>query len=159
MTHVSSPFYVDELPSSPDTLVVTAHFSGFSPRSLFSHWVDPTLLTRWWPQKAEIDARQGGSYHLSWPGMNWHLRGTYTAFDPGRQLAFTWRFDHESERPQEEVVITLDADGDGADLLLTHGPYPDTEEGREARRGHLQGWEHFLPKLQALAGNGKGKRA
>jgi uncharacterized protein YndB with AHSA1/START domain len=85
--------------------------------------------------------------------MDWHLRGRYTAVEPGALLAFTWRWDSDSaddpERLVRVVFASLDGGG-GTRLSVTHGTYGDSASEREARQGHLEGWTHFLAKLAAL---------
>jgi uncharacterized protein YndB with AHSA1/START domain len=137
-----------EIPSGPDRLIVKADIPKLSPEAAFTYWTRPELITKWWPQEAEIEPRLGGRYHLAWPGMNWHLRGVYTAFEPGRRLAFTWRWDHEPDAPERSVDITFAPGGEGTHLTATHGTYADTDADREERQGHLDGWTHFLSQLQ-----------
>lgn len=142
-----------QLPSGSNELVIVAEFSKIAPCEVFDYWTKPELLCMWWPQEAEIDARVGGVYHLAWPRMNWHLRGQYTRFEPGKRLAFTWKWDHDEEgKAVREVTIVLEPLPDrGTKLTLTHGPYTDSMEDQEVRiEHHLAGWQHFLPRLQSL---------
>ena len=148
---------VTQLPSGPNILLVEADFPAASPLTVFDYWTQPTLLQQWWPQEAELEPRAGGVYHLSWPQMNWRLRGVYTAFEPGKRLGFTWRWDHdEPDEPGREVLMVfepLPPDAPdrpvGTRLLLTHGPYSDTPADQELRiEHHLAGWQHFLLRLQ-----------
>jgi uncharacterized protein YndB with AHSA1/START domain len=140
-----------QLPSGPEILLVEADFPSASPLTLFNYWTEPSLLQQWWPQEAELQPQMNGSYHLSWFRMNWHLRGHYTHFEPGKFLAFTWRWDHDpSEEATREVTITFSpAATGGTHILLSHGPYANTPEDQELRiEHHLAGWEHFLGRLQ-----------
>jgi len=140
-----------QLPSSATTLIVEAHFPHASAQEVFDYWTQPALLQTWWPQEAEIEPQDGGKYHLSWPAMNWHLRGRYTCFEPGKRLAFTWRWDHDEEGTRDRIVSLLfEAEhGNGTRLQLTHGPYVETPEDQNVRLvHHLAGWLHFLPRLQ-----------
>jgi uncharacterized protein YndB with AHSA1/START domain len=144
---------ITKVPSSNDRLVIVAEISRLTPSEVFDYWTKPALLCRWWPQEAEINAHVGSNYHLSWPQMNWHLRGQYTCFEPAKQLAFTWKWDHDEEGTTvREVVITFEAiPGAGTKFSLTHGPYSNSAEDQEIRIGHhLAGWQHFIPRLQSL---------
>jgi len=152
---------VIQLPSGPNILLVEVDFPAALPHTVFDYWTQPALLRQWWPQEAEVESRVGGAYQLGWPQMDWHLRGRYTAFEPGKRLGFTWRWDHdEPDEPEREVLIVLEPlppdrpDGpDGTRLLLTHGPYSDTPADQELRiEHHLAGWQHFLPRLQQVLG-------
>ena len=145
---------ITQVSSDSNKLVITADINNLTPTEVFDYWTKPELLCKWWPQEAEIDARVGGAYHLSWPGMNWHLRGQYTGFESGKQLAFTWKWDHDEEGTAvREVTIMFEPLPEGGTkLMLTHGPYTDSAEDQEVRiEHHLAGWQHFIPRLQQLA--------
>jgi uncharacterized protein YndB with AHSA1/START domain len=105
-----------------------------APDVLFAYWTQSDLIRKWWPQR------------------NWHLRGNYTAFEPGKKLAFTWRWDHDPEHiPVTEVVIAFVPLTDGGTrMTLTHDHFSDSAEGQEMRLSHLEGWEYFIGKLQDL---------
>lgn len=71
------------------------------------------------------------------------VSGVYTAFEPGRRLAFTWNAD-----PNEETLVTiaLTPVEDGTELLLTHELFL-TEQSREA---HNKGWSTCLDGMEKL---------
>ena len=133
------------------TLALSYVYASCPPERLFAYWTQPDLLTQWWPQVAEVDARTGGSYHLAWPAMGWHLRGRYTEVREGELLAFTWKWDGDEEGGHERTVrVVCEPLGDGTQLTVTHGTYGDSPEEAQIRAGHVEGWTHFLGKLQAL---------
>ena len=144
---------VTQVPSTNDRLIVEAEFPSLSPELVFDCWTKPELLCQWWPQEAEVDGRVGGMYHLSWPKMNWHLRGRYTSYEPGKWLAFTWRWDHDEEgTATREVELLFEELAGGTRLMLTHGPYTDAVEDQNVRMEHpWEGWKYFLGRLQDLA--------
>jgi uncharacterized protein YndB with AHSA1/START domain len=149
---MTSPSAAQQVPSGSDWLVVMAAFPTIAPRALFDYWTNPTLLRRWWPQVATTDARVDGVYHFSWPGLGWSLRGYYTAFEPGKSLSFTWKWDNEPDlAPIRHVIVTFEtlAEG-GTQIMIIHGPYGETREDQEERAGHFDGWAHFLGKLQQV---------
>ncbi len=140
-----------ELPSAISTLIMAGDFPHCNPEALFAYWTRPELLCRWWPHEAETDPRLGGTYHLAWPAMNWHLRGRYIAIAPERRLAFTWAWDHEPDAPERQVDITFAPGVEGdTRLTITHGPYGDSDAERASRAGNIEGWQHFCAKLTAL---------
>lgn len=147
---------IREVDTPRDRLEIEAQFDSIAPAELFRYWTEPGLLARWWPKEAEVEAKKGGSYHLAWPNMEWHLRGTYHTFNPGRLLVFTWRWDHEPDAPTR--VVTLDfqplhTEG-GTRLHLTHGYYREhVPRELEERQGHLEGWHYFLDRLQQITQN------
>lgn len=143
---------VRQIASPRNVLVMTSDYDRTAQR-LFAQWTDPTLLTQWWPQEAEIEAHAGGSYHLAWPRQDWHLVGSYIAFEPDVCLAFTWRWLHEPELPTRYVVVTLAAlndgegGGDGTRLTVTHSLYGEEQAEQDQRQSHFDGWKHFLARL------------
>lgn len=148
MSENSSILY--QLETGSDAVKVTATFPQFKPAELFRYWVEPQLLPKWWSPEAEIVPQMGGAYHLAWQSMNWHLRGQYIAFEPGKRLAFTWKWDHEPDLPTREVDVRFEAAPDGSTILtVTHGHYSDSEVDQEDRQSHLDGWMHFLAQLHA----------
>ncbi|HMA34279.1 MAG TPA: SRPBCC domain-containing protein [Chloroflexia bacterium] len=150
-SHAAAPPVV-QLPSGPDQLILAAEFPALSPVQLFAYWTEPDLVCRWWPQEAHVEPRLGGHYRFSWPQMHWHLRGHYTTFAPGQALAFTWQWDHDPDQPERIVTLGLTPRATGGTrLTLTHGPYTDSADDQDERIAHhLEGWQHFLPKLQEM---------
>jgi uncharacterized protein YndB with AHSA1/START domain len=113
-------------------------------------WTEPDQLGRWWPEAAEMDAGTR-TVHLSWARMDWHLRGRIVEWQPSRRLAFTWRWDHEPDLPERTVTVTLTplVDESGTELRLTHGTYANGEAESADRQSHIDGWDFFLPRLEA----------
>jgi uncharacterized protein YndB with AHSA1/START domain len=86
--------------------------------------------------------------------MNWHLRGQYLTFESGKQLAFTWKWDHDVEGEQgREVALTFAPIlPTGTMLRLVHSPYTNSADDQKLRlEHHLAGWLHFLPRLLQIA--------
>jgi uncharacterized protein YndB with AHSA1/START domain len=139
---------IHPIPSEFDRVIVHAHFPNLSPEQTFDAFTTPDGLTRWWSPGAEVDARVGGAYHLTWTQQNWHLRGIYVEFVRGERLVFTWRWDHEPETPARMVEIDFVPESSGTNITLTHGFYAagDADE----RQGHIDGWLYFLGKLGGL---------
>ncbi len=139
---------VDQTSTKRDTIVMVAEFPAVPPGTLFAYWTEPELLRRWWPPEAEVDQMVGGQYHFSWPTMDWHLRGTYSAFEPARRLAFDWNWDHDDLPPRQVDLLFEPSPLGGTRLTLTHGAYGDSVREQEDRQGHIDGWSTFLPQLQ-----------
>lgn len=139
---------MSDISTDTSRLILRDEFAEVAAERLFGYWVTPALLTRWWPQVAEVEPQVGGAYAFSWPGAGWLLRGRYTAFEPGRELGFSWSWEHEPEAPVTEVGVSFEEmEGGGTVLTLTHGPYDGSAGSMEMRAGHLEGWTHFLGRL------------
>ena len=112
------------------------------PGAVYEHFVDPELLVRWWPSEAETDPRVGGEYRLSWEGPEVTLRGQYRRTVPGKQLAFTWKWDHE-DLPPRLVDVIFKASPWGCLVSVTHDAGSDEEAS-----DYTNGWIYFLSRLQ-----------
>jgi len=143
--------HVKQIDSSDDRIIIDAEFQNLSPESLFDYFTVPGLLERWWPSLAEVDPRIAGTYHFSWPKQGWHLRGSYTDFERGKRLGFSWKWDHEPSDNTNVSLIIETLPRRGSHLVLNHGSYSVDEEGRKRRQGHIDGWMHFLERLQSSA--------
>jgi uncharacterized protein YndB with AHSA1/START domain len=133
---------------------------------VFSYFVDPRKLEKWWPDEALIDPKPGGKLELSWPMMGWTLTGRFLEVvpvpggsetkgpAPGSEgkLSFTWSWKHAPELPERTVTIRVVAAEAGdygpmTHMLLVHGTYDDSDQDQDDRENHFDGWEHFLGKL------------
>lgn len=141
-----------QIPSAPNTAIVSGDFEQFSPMELYHHFTLPERIVRWWPQVAEMEVRIGGAFHLSWPSNDWHLRGEYTALDPGAHLGFTWHWDHDpSHIPAKQVDIWFSPLFEhGSRIGIFHGPFDGSSEDQASRQGIVEGWIHFGMILAGL---------
>ncbi len=115
-----------------------------TPEDVYRHFTDPDLLVQWWSEAATVDHRSG-RYELSWPSRDMRLLGEYLVKEPGRRLAFTWAFAHESFQPRT-VDVQLSAAEGGTRLVIehTHGPDPDE------RQGYIDGWKAYIERLREV---------
>lgn len=113
-----------------------------SPELVYEHFVDPELLVRWWPTQADTDPRVDGEYRMFWEGQGVTLRGRYRMVVPGKQLAFSWKWDHE-DLPPRLVDVIFKASPRGCVVSVTHDAGSDDEAS-----DYTNGWIHFLGRLQ-----------
>ncbi len=139
-----------QVSGNDDEVRFEAAFPAASPAQLFAYFTQPGRLIQWWPQTAEIEPRVGGRYRLAWPAMEWVLSGEFTDFAPARRLAFTWQWAHQPELPVRHVTLKFVPAGAGTRLDLTHGVYGVSEVEAADRQSHIDGWMHFLPRLQQV---------
>jgi uncharacterized protein YndB with AHSA1/START domain len=112
-----------------------------TPLAAFDHFTDPDLLTAWWPSEVETDPVVGGSFRLFFEGSGVTLRGRYRRVDPGKQLAFTWKWDHE-DLPPRLVDVIFKSSPRGCLVSVTHDAGSDEEAS-----DYANGWIHFLGRL------------
>jgi uncharacterized protein YndB with AHSA1/START domain len=123
-----------------------------SPALVFGAWTDPKQLVRWFgPEnvvalRAEADLRVGGKYRVvmrSDDGNEHDVSGVYREIVPNEKLVFTWAWRSTPER-ESLVTVTIQPDGDGALLTLTHSQLFD----ETAAKNHEHGWTGSLNKLE-----------
>lgn len=65
------------------------------------------------------------------------------------RLTFSWAWSHDPDDTGTTVTVEATAAATGSQLRVRHTGYLADDE----RIGsHLEGWQHFLPKLEAAAG-------
>ncbi len=97
---------------------------------------------RFWTTKLDaLERYVGGRYRIDGPGAGMAVSGEYVSVEPPNRLAFTWRWDGETE----ETLVTLElvATGDGTRLALTHERFSDDAD----RDNHAKGWSDCLDRL------------
>jgi hypothetical protein len=76
--------------------------------------------------------------------MNWQLRGARRTRESGRQLGFTWSWEHNT-LPERVVDVAFEPhQGDGTRLAAQHGFYTNSAEDVEDRNSHVAGRLHLL---------------
>ncbi|WP_199424866.1 SRPBCC family protein [Actinotalea solisilvae] len=122
------------------------------PERVYAAWTDPGLLGRWFCPNPDLalavtaDAVVGGRYRVDMGEGRYVAEGEYTALEPARLVAFTWRWT-TSEDPASQVRVDLaPADDGGTRLVLVHSGLADADDAS----GHAEGWELSLDRLERL---------
>lgn len=121
------------------------------PETIFPFFTDPTRMVQWKGISAQLDARPGGIYRVNVTGKD-VARGEYVEVTPYSKVVFTWGWEEEgSPLPPgaSTIEVTLTPDGEETVVRLRH--YGLTEE---QKKSHLEGWEHYMPRLEVVAGGG-----
>jgi uncharacterized protein YndB with AHSA1/START domain len=120
------------------------------PEAVFPFLTEPDKIVRWKGVEARVEATPGGEYRVQVTRRNVAV-GEYVEIEPPRRVVFTWGWEGDEQLPpgSSTVEIELVPDGDGTIVRLTHSGLP---EGADA--GQLEGWQHFLPRLAAVAAGG-----
>lgn len=61
-----------------------------------------------------------------------------------------WPPSHPTDAATHVDIAFYPLLGGGTVLTLIHERYPDAPAGQDLRAGHLEGWTHFLARLQGL---------
>ncbi len=124
------------------------------PATVFAAWTRPEMLARWFGphhtkvEQAEIDAREGGRFLVRLVednGERHGVGGTYTVFEPGLRLVFTWAWVSMPER-ESRVTVAFRVVPEGTEVTLTHDRFADADTATRHRRG----WTESLERLEAL---------
>jgi uncharacterized protein YndB with AHSA1/START domain len=137
---------------SVQTSVVREVKINAKPETVFSYLVDESKLRRWLSSGGAWKPRPGEAFRLQITSGDWSA-GKFVEVKPPSKVVFTfgWEAEDFSIKPGASTVeITVQPDGDGTLVRLTHSGIP-TQESAE-KHGH--GWEHYLERL-AIAATGK----
>lgn len=119
-----------------------------APSTVFEFLTDPVKMVRWMGTEAVLDPRPGGDYRVNITGHE-RVRGEVIEIVPHRRLVFTWGWENGvlPVAPGESTVeISLEPDGEGTLLRLTHRDLPP-----DMHAFHRLGWDYVLPRLAAVA--------
>ena len=124
-----------------------------SPETVWELLTDADEATRWMGQAAAFDLRPGGVYRVDViPGNV--ASGEFVEIDPPRRLVFTWGWEQGTSDlvppGSSTVEFELEPRGDGTLLRFRHRDLPSAESAES----HAHGWDHYLPRLAAVAAGG-----
>jgi uncharacterized protein YndB with AHSA1/START domain len=114
-------------------------WAAFTNADEYVAWVWPAD----WNSTCEIDLRIGGTFRVASEQMGLSIQGTYTEIDPITRLVMNWT---QTNREGDSLLtISIEPDGNGTTLMLTHDNFPD----EESRADHERGWTDCLSRLPA----------
>ncbi|MGC5170438.1 SRPBCC family protein [Microbacterium sp. DT81.1] len=119
-----------------------------APERVFEYMVTAEGITAWMGDWARVEPTPGGEFSVNIAGYG--ARGTFLEVDPPRRVTVTWGFEGSAALPpgSSTVSFELTATEAGTRLVVVHTDLPDGEVP-----GHIDGWNHFLPRF-ALAATG-----
>jgi uncharacterized protein YndB with AHSA1/START domain len=116
------------------------------PDRVFQWLVDPDRIVRWMGEVATIDPRPGGAFRLAYRSGD-VVSGKVLEIVPPERLVVSWGWEAPGDPTPpgaSRVEFSLIPAGSGTILRVRHsGLLP------EARQGHEEGWDYFLPRLDA----------
>ncbi|MEM0946814.1 MAG: SRPBCC domain-containing protein [Pseudomonadota bacterium] len=131
------------------SLRVTRFFAA-TPERVFDAWLDPAKLVLFItpdPTLAApdvtVDPAEGGRFDIIMKGTNRDLPhwGVYREIRRPEKLVFTW--ESEFSIAGSTVTLTLEPEGDGTRLTLTHEHF----SSEEIRDNHEEGWSMITDHL------------
>jgi uncharacterized protein YndB with AHSA1/START domain len=125
------------------------------PVLVYKAWTTPEHIVRWMGPEgftapsAELDVREGGHYRAqirSPEGKDYWFRGTYREVVENRRLVFTFAWEEDGERGEENLVtVTFAEEGGKTRMTFKQVPFLSIDE----RDGHNGGWNGAFDKLNA----------
>lgn len=125
------------------------------PMLVYKVWTEPEHMVRWMGPKgftapsAKLDVREGGRYRTlirSPEGKDYWFCGVYREVVANERLVFTFAWEEDGERGQENLITITFADENGKTrMTFKQTPFQSVEE----RDGHEGGWSEAFDKLAA----------
>jgi uncharacterized protein YndB with AHSA1/START domain len=114
------------------------------PEVVFTYFTDPQLLVTWIGERADLDARPGGTFAVDFASTA--ARGSYVAVEPPHRVVFTWGIPEDAALApgSSTVEVVFVADGGDTIVNLTHRDLPPDRE-----TSHQEGWASCLAALVA----------
>ncbi|TMR90126.1 SRPBCC family protein [Nonomuraea basaltis] len=121
---------------------------------------EPSQISSWFTDAAEIDVHEGGKGTLTWTGRATVKPATaeitVVAVEPPRLFSFRWAYpDGAQPREGNSVLVefTLAQEGEGTRLRVTESGLSEidwTEENKASyAQDHINGWSKHLSDLVA----------
>jgi len=123
------------------------------PVLVYKAWTTPEHMVRWMGPEGftapsvKLDVRVGGHYRgliRSREGKDYWFRGTYREVVENCRLVFTFAWEEDGERGEENLVTVIFAEEGGKTrMTFKQVPFLSAEE----RDGHNEGWSEAFDKL------------
>ncbi|MDT4967808.1 MAG: hypothetical protein QOJ64_2545 [Acidobacteriota bacterium] len=118
------------------------------------------LLKRWLTELAEVEARLGGKYELSWRPDDREndspIGCRITAIEADKFLAFEWgtperfkSFAHDAD-PLTQVVVFFLPEGNKTHVHLIHSGWRSSSNWEEARQWQQNAWSTAFLRLEHM---------
>jgi uncharacterized protein YndB with AHSA1/START domain len=132
---------------TPEGPLVVERRVSAPPSAVYAYLTDSERWARWQGVDATIEARPGGLFRILMPAGQ-TARGQFVELVPDRRVVFTWGFVDAPGIPPGSTTVEIDLipDGDATLVRLTHRGLTDEDVAI-----HRAGWEHYVPRLAAVA--------
>ena len=129
------------------------------PEAVFRALVDADELVRWFPSRADSDARPGGAFEYACefeqdPSRNHTYSGDYREVTPHERVSYPWN----GELGTTEVEFRLEPANGGTRVTLVHSGWGTGADWDDSLETHRQGWGFFLGNLKAHLERGVDQR-
>jgi uncharacterized protein YndB with AHSA1/START domain len=132
-----------------------------APETVFDVVSRPEHVSRWWPDTASYDVTVGSSGEITFgdPDSDGaRVALTVLEADPPRTFTFRWTHESGSAATEENsLLVTFELTPSGSGTLLKfvetgfRGRGWDEATVAATYQDHVDGWDHFLPRLTTYA--------
>jgi len=125
------------------------------PARMFALWTEPTSIRKWFGGEevevagAVLDLQPGGAYSITVRDAAGDsvISGRFLVVEVPARLVYTWKLEGPMGATTETTVtVEFRELGAGTELLLEHGPFPESQ----IRALHAQGWENCFRRQHQL---------
>lgn len=139
--------------TSDGVLVVEYRFTGSPPRLIYKAWREDWHINGWWGPNVKMRFKTGGKLLLTWPEKGVELRGRFVDILENRLIAFTWQWSHDPDAfPFLTTLRFVEEDKGMSTVLRIEQRSFDAQEDESLVAELVEGWKHFLSKLENYAG-------
>lgn len=124
-----------------------------SPDKVFKALTDENELSKWFPDNAVFEPRQGGKIRFTFhPSEKEHpdevnVDGKVVEIIPDKKLVYTWEPHPKNDFPPTTVTWTLEEiEPQKTKVTLVHVGFASKDKETEFHKTDA-GWSHFLPRL------------
>lgn len=121
-----------------------------APETVFQYLVTDAGMSSWMGEWAALDARPNGAFAVNIAGYS--IRGAFLEVDAPRRVSVSWGVAGSNDLPPGSSTVSFELTpiGEGTRVDLVHSGLPAGDIA-----GHIEGWTHFLPRLQVVATGGR----
>lgn len=127
-----------------------------APDAVWAALTEARELERWFPLRAEVEARPGGRYFLSWEN-EWQDEGRIQIFEPNRHLRTSWSGEGKHRAARLAVDYHLEGRGGRTVLRLVHSGFGRDASWDQELDGVSVGWNFELRSLRHYLERHRGK--
>lgn len=131
-----------------------------TPDIVFEVVSDPAHVAQWWPDEARYETVVGSPGEILFSDAEGWKVETLTVVELQPPTRFSFRWTHPADEEAAEgnsLLVTFELVPQGEGTLVRFRETGFRERGwnqataEAARRDHVQGWDHFLPRLVSYA--------
>ncbi len=126
-----------------------------TPSLAYSAFTNATAMKEWLCDIATVLPRAGGRVFLAW-NSGYYTCGEYSALEPDRKVAFSWR--GRSDPSASQVRVNIDQVNEGTRITLEHNVDIEGEAWTESIREIEDGWKGSLENLVSVLETGEDLR-